>query len=444
MYWEVIIMKSKLICSLIMLFVISSSFFASANMKNNDVYSILSDDTELIEVNIALYSSTPIGWDKSAALWYHPILENYTWSIGNKTYKFIITPVSDDNITSGNLDISNYDILLVPGGGVGDEQAIVKGTLPNRPNVVKWKEAIVKYISDGGGYVGYCGGTCLMAELEKKPETILEKNYQRCSIGASSVKVDYKDVANFFTCHFRKDGYKKMGAATYIMWSAYTDETNGYPDYNGLCFDVKLNKSHPIYKDYPEDTCRVRWIGGPALVVPTNSSNNISAGAFYPNEKVCENESQRVHYWKYTGGLIGYIRGVFRGIKWCRTHDLPISEAFIAAMELAPDWDQVDEYVDLNFSGKPCISTEIYPNENEGRIVLNALHPERNVWWGGHIEEAEDTNKNYVAEGLFTLTDYIPFEETPEDEETHTWGMVRREIAWAAKVPDTDLPPIDQ
>lgn len=402
-----------------------------------------SDSSEIIEVNIALYSSTPIGWDKSAALWYLPILENYTWSADGKTYKFVVTPISDDDILSGNLKLENFDMMLVPGGGVGDEQAIVKGTLPNRPKVISWKNAIKDFISDGGGYVGHCGGTALMCELEKKPETILEKNYHKSAIGATKVKIYYKNAANYFLCHFRKDGYKKMGAATYVLWSAYTDETDGYPDYNGLCFDIKLNKSHPIYKDFHKDTCRVRWIGGPALVLPTDPSSRASIGASYPDEKVCDNESQRVHYWKYTGGALGYIKGLFKGIKWCLTHGLPLSESTIAAIEFASDWDPVDEYVDLNQAGKPCMVTDIYPNENEGRIVLDGLHPERNVWWGGHFEEAEDHNNNYIAEGFFTLTDYVPFDETPEDEDTYTWWIVRREIAWAAKVPDNDLPPIE-
>ena len=61
---------------------------------------------------------------------------------------------------------------------------------------------------------------------------------------------------------------------------------------------------------------------------------------------------------------------------------------------------------------------------------------------GGHFEEFPDINNNYVAGGLYKLVDYTPFDETPEDEITHTWWIVRREIAWAAKVPENDLPPI--
>ena len=402
-------------------------------------------DDDIIEINVALYSTTPLGWDKKAPIWYIPILHNYTWTAGNNTYKFIVTNISDDDIINGNINIENFDLLLVPGGGVGDENAVTKGTLLNlRPNVVKWKNAISDFIKDGGGYVGHCGGSCIMCELEKKPESIIEKNYEKCTIGASNIKINFKNAANYFTAHFRINGYKYTGAANYMLWTAYSQNEYGYPHYNGLCFDVNINKSHPIFMDYPNDTLRIRWIRGPYFVLPEDPLFNVSTAASYPDEKVCDNASQRIHHWTYKGGILGLSIGLFRGLKYCLNNNVPLDEGAYAATEHAPDWDMLDEYVDLNQAGKPCIATEVYPNENEGRMVLSGLHPEVNVWWGGYIKEAEDTNNNFIAEPLFQLTDFIPFDETPEDEWTHTWGLVRREVAWAAKVPDSDLPPVFQ
>ncbi|GAG16051.1 unnamed protein product, partial [marine sediment metagenome] len=37
-----------------------------------------------------------------------------------------------------------------------------------------------------------------------------------------------------------------------------------------------------------------------------------------------------------------------------------------------------------------------------------------------------------------------PLSKTAIDEFTHTWWMVRRFVAWAAKVPDIHLPPISK
>lgn len=435
-------MRRKETAILIGILLLLSSIVAFGPMYN--ATSPDSNNTfEIIDINIAMLSQTPIGWDKRAAEWYQPLLEEYQWMVGDTLYRFIITPINDDDITHGKLNTETFDVLLVPGGGVGDEESIVKGTLPNiRPLVIKWKYKIREFIQNGGGYIGYCGGAALMCDLEKTPETILEKNYEKSAIGASNIHVYYNSVANFFTCQFRKDGWKKMGAASYMLWSAYVDHDKGYPYLNGVCFDIPLNMDHPIYDDYMEQTCRVRWIGGPGLIVPQDCDSECKIGGWYPDEKLCKNESMRVHYWKYTGGISGLLLGYFKALSWCKNHNLPLSQAAIASVEFCSDWDKTNEYVDINQSNKPCIVTEIYPNENRGRIVLNTLHPERNVWWGGYIKELPDTNMNSIAGDVYQLTDYIPFDETIENEMTHTWWIVRREIAWAAKVPDNDLPPV--
>ena len=424
-------MKLKILAIAIILTIISTSFVVSADIKNTR-----KDTYDIIDVRVALYSEIPLGWDVLAADWYISVLDNYQWIVGNKIYRVVLTKIYDEDILEGRLTTENFDMILVPGGGVGDEQAVVKGTLANiRPKVTKWKRNIANFVKDGGGYTGYCGGTTLMCELEKKPETYGEMLIQKSAIGVSSVKIYYKTVADFYLCQFRKDGWKRMGPAMYIL-------CEGYPTFNGLCFDVPIEKNHPINDDFIGETCRIRWIGGPGYILPRDSSNNITVLGRYPDEKVCENESMRVHYWRYTGGVLGLVKGFFRAVKWCKANDRSISDAFLLTMEFSYDWDPTEEYVDLNQSGKPCRVVEEYPNENKGRIVLNAFHPVRNVWWGGFIQEFPDTEQNCLAEGCFKLTEYLPFEETQGNEKTHTWWMVKREIAYAAKVPDNDLPSI--
>ena len=430
------ILKLKHTTSLILIiFIIIGTIFSSGAFGKRTVKD-LEDTKEEINVRIAMLSEIPLGWDIFAADAYIPILDDYQWTVGNKTYKFVLTKIYDKDIIEGKLTTENFDMLLVPGGGVGDEESIVKGTLPNiRPKVIKWKRNIANFIKDGGGYAGYCGGTALMCELEKKPETALEKNYHKSAIGVSSVKIYYKDVANYYICLLKKDGWKRIGPAMYLLGE-------GYPTYNGLCFDVPIDNNHPITDDFIGETCRVRWIGGPGLIPPEDPSNNIAILGRYPDEKVCENESMKIHYWKYTGGMLGLVKGLFKAVKWCKTNNCSISNALLSILEFSYDWNPTDEYVDLNQSDKPCMTVEEYPNKNKGRIVLNAFHPERNVWWGGFHQESPDTEKNCLAERFFKLTDFTPFNETQENETTHTWWMVRREIAYAAKVPDNDLPPL--
>jgi hypothetical protein len=47
-----------------------------------------------------------------------------------------------------------------------------------------------------------------------------------------------------------------------------------------------------------------------------------------------------------------------------------------------------------------------------------------------------------IARGLHKWKDIQPLSKTLEKELTHTWWIVRRIVAWAAKTPDDHLPPI--
>jgi hypothetical protein len=63
------------------------------------------------------------------------------------------------------------------------------------------------------------------------------------------------------------------------------------------------------------------------------------------------------------------------------------------------------------------------------------------VWWGGHIIESNN-KKNSLASGLHRWINIDSLSKTVEKELTHTWWIVRRLVAWAAKVDDDSLPPI--
>ena len=110
---------------------------------------------------------------------------------------------------------------------------------------------------------------------------------------------------------------------------------------------------------------------------------------------------------------------------------------------LAGNWELTDKIIDLDFSKKPSITAEIYPNENKGRILLCTSHPEYMIWYNGHIEENKETNFNCLATGLHKWKQISPLSDTATKELTHSWWMIRRFVAWAAKIPDDHFPPID-
>ena len=64
------------------------------------------------------------------------------------------------------------------------------------------------------------------------------------------------------------------------------------------------------------------------------------------------------------------------------------------------------------------------------------------IWYGGHIIESSN-KKNSLASGLHKWINIDKLSTTLENELTHTWWIVRRIVAWAAKVDDDSMPPID-
>ena len=111
---------------------------------------------------------------------------------------------------------------------------------------------------------------------------------------------------------------------------------------------------------------------------------------------------------------------------------------------LAKPWKKSEKYIKLNFSNKPSITTEIYPNENKGRILLCTSHPEYMIWWGGHIQERSESDDVCLGTGFRKWGDIESLSETVRDELTYTWWVVRRFTAWSAKIPDNEMPPIEK
>jgi len=203
----------------------------------------------------------------------------------------------------------------------------------------------------------------------------------------------------------------------------------------------KILQTRKRKHDLIEEKRRLRWIGGGELILPEipDPNNNITILASYPEEEISKNKSTQIYAWKYTGGLIGFSIGFIKAIK----NGGSIFQSFNLAPYMAPDWKKTDIIIETNYSNKVIMTMETYPNDNNGRIVLCTGHPEMFVFWGGHIEEKMDTSNNNLFDALHYWKDFVPFNETTEDEERYNWWMVRRHVAWASKVvPDNDLPPV--
>jgi len=394
------------------------------------------------KIKVAILAEEPISWG-SGKHYFPIILNGYSWNNGNYSYKISTTYIFDKDILQGKLNVSDYDVLLVPGGGVGDGEAIVKGFNSFR-KVKKWKENISRFIKDGGGYVGICGGAVLITGLNKTPKTFAERQYNKSSLGISCVTSYYKDLAIPILYPFQRKYPEKIGAAGYVFSFAPGETTDGAQIYTGgVPIDFKICNDNPIFSDFSKEEERMRWWGGSALMIPENPDRDVKILARYPKEELSKNDSTKIHAWKYTGGIRGLFSALLRAFKIVKKEKASLKNVLLYTYFLAGDWKPTDKIIDLDFSNKPCMTAEIYPNENKGRILLCTAHPQYMIWWGGQIEE-DNSGFHCLANGLHRWKNISPLSKTGEDELTHTWWIVRRCVAWAAKVSDKHLPPIDK
>jgi hypothetical protein len=397
-------------------------------------------------IRVAILAEEPLGWG-SGKHFFPIILQNYTWTIHKKTYTFSVKYVFDEDIVKGRLNTSEFDVLLVPGGGVGDGQAVMKGFVSSG-KARKWKKNISTFIKDGGGYVGICGGAALLTDLktaDKKPRSFLERQYHKSSLGVSCVSSYYKSIALPLFYPFQKSHPEKIGAIAYVFSFAPGETVDSVRIHTGGApLDFQLCRDHPIFSDFSKDSERIRWWGGPALVVPEKPDRDVKILAKYLASEQTDGKDVKIHAWQYTGGIGGLFVAFLKALKYIKKENGTLKNVFLYTFYMAGDWKLTDRVIELDYSNKPSITAEVYPNDNKGRILLCTSHPEYMVWWNGHITEMNNTNFTCLGTGLYKWEGIAPLSQNAEVELTHTWWMVRRFVAWAAKVPDDSLPPIQK
>ncbi len=397
-------------------------------------------------IRVAILAEEPLGWG-SGKHFFPIILQNYTWMIHKKTYTFQVKYIFDKDIIKGQLNTSEFDVLLVPGGGVGDGHAVTKGfILLNKTR--KWKKNISTFIKNGGGYVGICGGAALITDFtngDKKLHSFLERQYSKSSLGVSCVTSYYKSIALPIFYLFQKKYPEKIGALAYVFSFAPGATVDGVRVHTGgASLDFQLCRDHPIFSDFNKDSERIRWWGGPALVVPEKPDRSVQVLAKYAFHDHALDKKIKINAWKYTGVIHCLVVAFFKALQFIRKEHDSLKNVFLYTFYMAGDWELTDRSIELDYSDKPSITAEIYPNIHEGRILLCTSHPEYMVWEDGRITEMKKTSFTCLATGLYKWEDIAPLSQNAINELTNTWWMIRRFVAWAAKVPDDQLPPIQK
>ena len=397
-----------------------------------------------IKISVAILADEPLGWG-SGKHYFPIILDKYTWKKEGRTYEFNTEYIHDADIVTGKLNTSKYQVLLVPGGGVGDGYAVMKAfTFSNK--VRTWKKKIAAFIQQGGGYVGICGGTALFTGLStgKKPrfQTFLEKTYHRSGFHIGTVNSFYHHLAFPLLFPFQYNHPHHIGATGYVFSFAPGETKQGTRIHTGgVPLDFTIDNSHPIFSDINENMVRMRWWGGPALDILSSEKKTATPIAWYPKDDFSTQHKTGIKAWRYTGGLTGLIKAFFKSAVFLKKHKKSLKDLLMYTYFFAGDWEKTDYFLDLDFNGKPAITIETYPNEKQAQIVLCTAHPEYMIWWDGHIEEMNADQFHCLAYGLHQWRDIDLAQKDFIKNLTYTWWLVRRMTAWAANIPADHLPP---
>ena len=397
-------------------------------------------------VRIAVLDTEPLFWATCAKRFFSVILQNYSWETQTTTYTMEVSFLSDKMILTGHLNTLKFDLLLIPGGGVGDGHSITKG-FKSSLRTRKWKHMIQEFVKQGGGCIGFCGGASLITPMsmgeKRRPTSFVERQYNKSSLDISCITAYYKYLAFPLFNLFQYQLPERIGTTAYVFSfepgvTVYDKRIHS----GGVPLDFKLNKDNPIFFDYSEKTLRIRWWGGQALLIPPIPDREVTILATYPDVDLYQNDATRIHAWKYVGGISGLLRAFFKALTYIKNNQKSLLEFPMLTYYFAGNWELTKHVIESDLAKRPAITTEIYPNEHKARITLCTVHPEYMVWWGGHIQEKKSEMFHCLADGLYQWRDIQKLSDPIDENLTHTWWLVRRLIAWTAKVPDTDLPPI--
>ena len=116
------------------------------------------------EIRIALYDSI----SPSVKLLQYSF--NYSWTHDGIEYKMKARRIGYKDVINGSL--SHYDILVIGASGRQYFHALNK----------RWKDAVKKFVANGGGYLGICGGADVASMGYEKPRHPLDFIINKASL----------------------------------------------------------------------------------------------------------------------------------------------------------------------------------------------------------------------------------------------------------------------
>jgi glutamine amidotransferase-like uncharacterized protein len=190
----------------------------------------------------------------------------YGWTVDNVTYRFNVTEIDRDAALSRGqnpLSPDLFDVLVI---GASARQYI--HGIDSR-----WKNNVQTFVTNGGGYVGICGGANAASLGLTSASNLIDRVINAGSLGIANVYVnDHQDQEWQYL-------YKSSGLE------------------GGIPVSCTLT-DHPIVSVSPTNPRVIRYEGGPGLYV--GNSQNPLHGEIVPLAIYAEEISQKgpIHYWE--------------------------------------------------------------------------------------------------------------------------------------------------
>lgn len=330
-------------------------------------------------ITVALYDT----WGRNNR--YIEEILNYNWTTNNNTYQFKVTIIDTEAVSGiANITLSNenFDVFII---GASADSYLVDGL------DLKWKHSVQQFVENGGGYLGICGGANAASLGFENPQNWFHRRVNRGVLELANV---------YINDNFRSEWQ-------YLIKFGFGRPDFDYgpgiiPSYISVNTSVQKNTDNAIFSVYDKNFRYITYAGGPGMY--SAGKNDPKLGSIIPlliyNEEPMI--TKPIHYWIPT----------FTGWKMFKN-------------------------VTTNLYGTYAGIATTY--NGNGRVVLYGPHPENSVVINGTIQE-------YLGTGMLNFI--FPFETYVFNYfgtslgQTYNWWIIRRSVAWAAKIPDAELPPI--
>ena len=314
---------------------------------------------------------------------------NYEWTSNNITYRFTSTVIDETDVlgTGPNPLINdNFDLLVISASA---KSYLFDGLNPD------WKANVRDFLSNGGGYIGICGGANAASQGFENPKNAFHRRVNSGVLGISNIYINDNFLGEW-------QYLMKFGFGAFIRENI-TNST--YPSYVSVNLSVEKDPENEIFSIYNQDYRDISYAGGPGMYEADISDSKL--GEIIPLLKYNEElmETKPLHYWRPT--LDGW---------------------------------KIYKNVTTNLLGTYAGLATTY--DSNGRVVLYGPHPEYpHVVVNGTIEEYY--GRGYMSSYALSKQYVYNYVGYLQNFSYNIWIM-RRSGAWAVKIPEEDLPPISE